>query len=189
MLVEDLTILTVFGFMYEKAKKVQLIALTKDVINHVVPVPRTRVIFDQKKNVVGYVSGESTMSPRGTLYNLHAAMINPKYEGMRLIRSAMTHELDETYSEALAFQTGSRRMFNLGLKFANHENQLAMEFGPYIGTAKPMISDIGGVEMVVEKERYPKRGLYLDRKRFEKAGNAIRGLPLDYAILFGGMRH
>lgn len=183
MLVSELTAITAYGFMYEGANRKQLNALRTDVANHVLPVARTRVLFDRNLEVGGYVTGEF----EDGLYNLHAAMLHPGYQGRGIIVSAIKHEFLSTRAEAVAFQTGSGRMRGLGQKFGTHSNALAMEFGPLIGTNNPQLQKVGGEEMVLDVGRYPRLGLYSDRARFISEGCEIPGLAPSDAVLFGAM--
>lgn len=173
--------------MYEGANRKQLAALRADVAKHVLPVERTRVIFDSDSKVAGYLTGELIPTQHGRLFNIHAAMLHPKHQGKDVIKSAMKNEFDATRTEALAFQTGSGRMFGLGQKFGTQSNALAMEFGPLIGTDNPKLREVGGVEMVLDEGRYPKLGLYLNRARFIREGYVIPGLLPEHACLFGAL--
>lgn len=183
----ELTAITAYGFMYEGANRKQLAVLRSDVANHVLPVERTRVIFDSDSEVAGYLTGESIPTQHGRLFNIHAAMLHPKHQGKGVIKSAMNNELDATRAEAIAFQTGSGRMFGFGQKFGTHSNALAMEFAPLIGTNNPQLKEVDGEEMVLDVGRYPRLGLYLDRARFISEGCEIPGLSPSDAILFGAM--
>lgn len=187
LLVSELTAITAYGFMYEGANNSQLAKLKADVANHVLPVARTRVIFDSNSEVAGYLTGESIPTQYGMLFNIHAAMLHPKHQGKGVIKSATDTELEATRAKAIAFQTGSGRMFGFGQKFGTHSNDLAMEFGPLIGTDNPKLREVGGAEMVLDEGRYPALGLYLDRARFIREGYAIPGLLPEHACLFGAL--